>query len=278
MFYQILISSTEIEQFVDRHFRKLNGKLFSFMPEDKRILILAERKSTPDDGTFDRSENQYNIDLENLELSIIERGESYLYNIKDITLGETTYDLIEEIVEPAVVATQQDVDDITAPSITDVSFMIKDDVDDTRKFVDYLPLYSIRAACGNYEENYVGEINNDMGWIEATSLHRTLHNGMFVIQAIGDSMEDTISNGDYCVFEWYSPERAGSREDKIVLAQGLDSNDGDYGGRYTIKKYHRKSQDEVLLQPLNYVNHNDLPLTEESDVSILAVYVGNLRR
>lgn len=90
-------------------------------------------------------------------------------------------------------------------------------------------------------------------------------------------MEDTILNGDYCVFEWYSPERAGSREDKIVLAQGLDSNDGDYGGRYTIKKYHRKSQDEVLLQPLNYVNHNDLSLTAESGVSVLAVYVGKLR-
>ena len=68
-------------------------------------------------------------------------------------------------------------------------------------------------------------------------------------------MQPMIHDGDICVFEWYN---AGSRNGEIVLTQCQDF-DTDYGGKYTIKKYHseKRATDEswehakIQLVPLN---------------------------
>ena len=116
-----------------------------------------------------------------------------------------------------------------------------------------VPLYSLRAACGRFEESAEPEAE---GWVDASG------NGFtpdpkrhFAVHAKGNSMQPKIHDGDICVFEWY---QAGSRNGEIVLTQCRD-NDPDYGGKYTIKKYHSEKlvteegwqHTKVELQPLN---------------------------
>ena len=121
-----------------------------------------------------------------------------------------------------------------------------------------IPLYTLRAACGYFED---GEVPEEEGWVDATG------NGFtpdpkrhFVVHAKGDSMFPKIKNGDFCIFEWYLRQngRIGSREGEIVLAQCCEF-DADYDGKYTIKKYHSEKvvteeswyHTKIELQPIN---------------------------
>ena len=116
-----------------------------------------------------------------------------------------------------------------------------------------VPLYTLRAACGYFEG---GEVPEEEGWVDASG------NGFtpdpkrhFAVHAKGDSMLPKIKDGDICVFEWY---KAGSRDGEIVLTE-CNKKDLDYGGMYTIKKYHSEKNTteegwqhtKVELQPLN---------------------------
>ncbi len=121
-----------------------------------------------------------------------------------------------------------------------------------------IPLYTLRAACGYFED---GEVPEEEGWVDATG------NGFtpdpkrhFIVHAKGDSMFPKIKNGDFCIFEWYLRQngRIGSREGEIVLAQ-CSEFDADYDGKYTIKKYHSEKvvtednwyHTKIELQPIN---------------------------
>lgn len=100
----------------------------------------------------------------------------------------------------------------------------------------FIPLYSLRAACGHFDKNEIPEIE---GWVDASGLGFSPDkNKHFVVHAKGDSMMPKIQDGDLCVFEWY---RAGSREGEIVLIQ-THEYDSDYDGKYTIKRYHSEKQ------------------------------------
>ena len=94
------------------------------------------------------------------------------------------------------------------------------------------------------------------GWIDVSGQgFRPDAELQFAVYAKGHSMEPKIHDGDICVFEWY---RGGSREGEIVLTE-CNQMDIDYGGMYTIKKYHsEKMQDDedwhhskIELQSLN---------------------------
>lgn len=117
----------------------------------------------------------------------------------------------------------------------------------------YVPLYSLRVACGSFDGDDVPEAE---GWVDASG------NGFtpdpkrhFAVHAKGNSMSPKIHDGDVCVFEWY---KGGSRNGEIVLTQ-TNAIDADYGAEYTIKQYHsEKIQTEegwqhakVELEPLN---------------------------
>ena len=116
-----------------------------------------------------------------------------------------------------------------------------------------VPLYTLRAACGYFEG---GEVPEEEGWVDASGNGFTPNlKRHFAVHAKGDSMLPKIKDGDICVFEWY---RAGSRDGEIVLTE-CNEKDIDYGGMYTIKKYHSEKQvteegwqhTKVELQPLN---------------------------
>lgn len=118
----------------------------------------------------------------------------------------------------------------------------------------YIPLFTIRAACGGFDN--LQEVEHE-GWIDVSECisHPDPHR-YFVVHASGSSMEPKIHDGDLCIFEWY---RAGSRNGEIVLTQ-CNQRDQDYGGYFTIKEYQsEKTTDEdgswhhseVVLHSLN---------------------------
>ena len=87
-------------------------------------------------------------------------------------------------------------------------------------------------------------------------------------------MLDMIKDGDICVFEWY---RAGSRNGEIVLTE-CSEKDLDYGGMYTIKKYHSEKlvteegwqHSKVELIPLNK-DFDVIELDEENEYRTIGV-------
>lgn len=152
-------------------------------------------------------------------------------------------------------------------------------VNDDVKFIDFLPVYSIKAACGYFGE---GEEVSELGWIRAEGVGR-LNRNMYVVQASGHSMEPRIQDGDFCVF---NRNVAGSRQGKIVLVQHTNYYDPDYSGAYSIKKYtSEKSYDEfgnwqhekIELKPLNH-DYNPIVLTPEDadEFRVIGEFVGVL--
>ena len=135
-----------------------------------------------------------------------------------------------------------------------------------------VPLYTLRAACGYFED---GEKPEQEGWVEATGYGFTPDpERHFVVHAKGNSMQPRIKDGDLCVFEWY---KAGSREGEIVLTQSSEF-DPDYDGRYTIKKYHSEKvmteegwqHSKVDLIPLNK-DYDVIELNPESEYRTVGV-------
>lgn len=152
-------------------------------------------------------------------------------------------------------------------------------VNDDVKFIDFLPVYSIKAACGYFGE---GEEVSELGWIRAEGVGR-LNRNMYVVQASGHSMEPRIKDGDFCVF---NRNVAGSRQGKIVLVQHTNFYDPDYAGAYSIKEYSsEKAYDEfgswqhekIELKPLNH-DYSPIILTPEDadDFRVIGEFVGIL--
>ena len=136
-----------------------------------------------------------------------------------------------------------------------------------------IPLYTLRAACGYFED---GEKPEQEGWVDATGHGFTPDaDRHFVVHAKGNSMQPKIKDGDLCVFEWY---KAGSREGEIVLTQSSEF-DPDYDGRYTIKKYHSEKKqhedgswehEKIELIPLNK-DYDVIVLDAESEYRTVGV-------
>lgn len=168
-----------------------------------------------------------------------------------------------------------------APKEADIqeSFRIEPQVNDDVKYVDYLPYYSIKAACGYFGE---GEPVEEEGWIKVSELGRRLNRKMFVVQALGHSMEPTINDADYCVF---SANPVGSREGKIVLAEHHDYFDPDNNGSYSIKTYHSKKKfnddgtwehEQIFLEPKNK-DYNPIILDENDGYAIVGEFIGIIK-
>lgn len=150
-------------------------------------------------------------------------------------------------------------------------------VNDDVKYIDFLPVYSLKAACGYFGE---GEEVNEDGWIQTEGIGR-LNRNMFVVRAIGHSMEPKIHDGDFCVFR---ANPAGSRQGKIVLVQHYNYYDSDYTGAYSIKEYSSvKSYDEygnwqhekIELLPLNK-DYNPIIIKAEDaeEFRVIGEFVG----
>lgn len=158
---------------------------------------------------------------------------------------------------------------------------VEPDVNDDVKYIDYLPLYSLKAACGYFGDGNIVEVK---GWIKVDGLGR-LNRNMYVVEAIGDSMEPYISNGDLCVFR---ANPAGSRQGKIILAEHHNFYDPDYSGSYSIKIYTSKKKydlngdwchEKIILEPKNpKYKPIIIPENESEEFRIVGEFIGKVNQ
>lgn len=136
------------------------------------------------------------------------------------------------------------------------------DVGEALKFREYLPLYSLRAACGVLGD---GEIVEPEGWVKADGVGK-LDKTMVVVHAERDSMEPMIHDGDLCVVRKIG---GGNYNDKIVLVQRNDkAADPESGGAYLLKKLVKKGG-KILLRSINR-EYLDIPIDNDDDITIVA--------
>ena len=144
----------------------------------------------------------------------------------------------------------------------EMSNMILDDVAESLRFREYLPLYSLRAACGVLGE---GRSVEPDGWVKvkgAGPLDRT----MVVVHAAGDSMEPKIHDGDLCVVRKLG---GGNYDNRIVLVQCNDQmSDPASGGAYLLKKL-VKEGGKTLLRSLN-ADYSDIEVGNADDIKAIA--------
>ena len=135
-----------------------------------------------------------------------------------------------------------------------------------------IPLYSLRAACGYFEN---GENPETEGWLDATGKGFTPDpKRYFVIHAKGKSMLPMIKDGDLCVFEWCEGEPVNG---DITLTQCIDV-DQDYGERYTIKRYYCNKANGAIglnsiieLRPLN-PKYDVIVLQPDKDYRTIGIF------
>lgn len=139
-----------------------------------------------------------------------------------------------------------------------------------KRYKQYLPVYSVRAACGSFEDNESIPDKEAEGWIDTSDSKIKAKEGMFIVHAIGDSMLPIIKDGDLCVCERYGSSNAVSIEGNIVLTQ-CSGKDNDYDCSFTIKKYHCEKEEQIdgtlcqtkiQLQSLN-LDYPPIDLTNE---------------
>lgn len=117
------------------------------------------------------------------------------------------------------------------------------------RFLKWLPLYSLRAACGKFGED---EMVEPKGWVEVSGVRRRNEN-LFAVQAEGASMDPQIRDGEICVFE----RREGTCDNNdIVLVEHASNIGDDMFGSYVIKKFDGKQArggcySSVKLVPAN---------------------------
>ena len=153
---------------------------------------------------------------------------------------------------------------------------IEAEVNEGAKFVEFLPLYSLKAACGAFGE---GQYAEETGWVKVEGLGR-LNRNMFVVQAKGKSMEPRIPDGSLCVFR---ANVVGSRQNKIVLVQHRGLYDPDHNGSYTIKTYTSEKaydrdtgqwqHERIVLKPLN-PQHNPIVIEDDDNFTVVGEFIG----
>ncbi|MBR6287445.1 MAG: hypothetical protein IKR18_10785 [Bacteroidaceae bacterium] len=92
-FYQIIVKANEIEDFVDRHYRKVAGKVFSFEDESgQKVLLYAERKEQSsgkgESYSFDVNNDSH---VEGNLLFIPTKDKVALYRVQNVTLGDSIF-------------------------------------------------------------------------------------------------------------------------------------------------------------------------------------------
>ena len=132
------------------------------------------------------------------------------------------------------------------------------DVASSLKFREYLPVYSLRAACGLFGD---GESVAQDGWIKVEGKGR-LDDTQFVVKTEGVSMEGLIESGSYAIFRKLG---GGGLEGKVLLIQRLEASDPDSGGAYTIKKFTRNGG-KVVLKARN-PEIGDIELASDAEYS-----------
>lgn len=120
------------------------------------------------------------------------------------------------------------------------------------RFATHLPYYSLEAACGQFGEQQAEIDESSLAeWVAVD--RKKLGKDMFVVKAVGRSMEPEIKDGNLCVFK---ADPAGPFSGRIFLFKHRLKEDPETGATYSIKRYvSHKGPDgrnvKIELQPLN---------------------------
>ena len=115
-------------------------------------------------------------------------------------------------------------------------FEVVDSVPDKEKFQSALPVFDLAVAAGAFGSSQSPE---PTGWARVQP-SRPLDRRMFLARVVGQSMEDGISSGSWCVFRMYPAGTAPSPtalDGKRVIVQLREGTDPDTGGQYTLKRW-----------------------------------------
>jgi hypothetical protein len=135
--------------------------------------------------------------------------------------------------------------------------------EDVKPYVNSIPLLDISVAAGNFSEL---QMHSELTWIEPP-FNISAKKGYFVCKVNGESMNEKIPNGSYCLFK---QDEGGSRNGKIVLVESINFKDAEFGSGYTVKEYHsvrnidseHRSHDSITLKPLSTISdYKDVELS-----------------
>lgn len=221
------------------------------LPQHAAIFVTSACHKAAHTGKFDYGHNFYAKDADelNIMLPTID-GEHPDFSIMEQLIAAVQKIVISDVAKytaRSLEATQQVIESQEGPTSepTITPLHIHDTYQPGR-----IPLYTLRAACGRFEDN---ELPVTDGWVDASGHGFTPDKDRyFAVHAKGDSMLPLIHDGDICVFEWYT---GGSRKGEIVLMQIRDF-DPEYDGRYTIKRY-----DSEKIVTEDYWEHKSITLS-----------------
>ncbi len=150
-----------------------------------------------------------------------------------------------------------------------------DEIVSEKKFVEYLPVYSLGAVATSFgKEEYVERL----GWKKVVG--RKLNKDMFIAKVVGKSMGPTISDGSYCIFKF---EHGGSRNGLVVLVESRLVTDPETNQKFTIKRYKSEKENlddgqwmhkKITLSPDNK-NFKDIIIknVSEGDFKVIAEFL-----
>lgn len=153
------------------------------------------------------------------------------------------------------------------------------DIGEDLRYKEYLPFYSLRAACGKFGD---GEAVSPEGWVKVDGFPRK-KDGWFVVRASGHSMEPEIHDDDLCVFRTPDMGSPVEKEGAVLLVQYQGVADPETGGAYSIKKYVSAASDHALgmniaLRPLNAEFDSMIfDENEQANLKLLAEFKGVIR-
>ncbi|MBI4352437.1 MAG: S24 family peptidase [Candidatus Omnitrophica bacterium] len=148
-------------------------------------------------------------------------------------------------------------------------------MNESDKFAEYLPVYSLQAVATNFGKEEPVEI---IGWKRVEN--KRLNKDMFIAKVIGKSMEPTIPDGSFCLFRF---ERGGSRSGLVVLVESRRVSDPETQHRFTVKRYRSEKENgtdgewrhkKIVLSPDNK-EFKDIVLENVigDDFKVIAVFV-----
>lgn len=195
------------------------------------------------------------------------------------SFGKWDYDICRDVLELPEMLRKH------AGDVTDVYPFSLVVPDPQKRWVDSVPVMSLKAAAGAFVGDQVPEELfrvDDVEWWAEVDWAKGIEEGMFVAQVVGRSMEPMIPDGAWCLF---GPPRAGSRAGRILLVANTGIADPETGGQYTVKRYKSEKRVdeegwehiEIVLEPLNS-DYQAIRLSpkNEGDVRVVAEFLGVL--
>lgn len=143
-----------------------------------------------------------------------------------------------------------------------------------KPYVNAVPVVDLKAAASGFGSQQHPE---QFSWVELPNNIKP-RKGYFVCQVVGESMNQKIPNGSWCLF---TADEGGTREGKTVLVQHSSIQDADFGSGFTIKEYHsEKIYDEdgwkhqrIVLKPKSDREFPDIVLEEDALTELKVVGV-----